>query len=372
MGTTSDTLRFVLPDNLNQDWLIPYAFNNTGIAVGIGDLMYYKGDLASVGQVAYPADQLATMGTEVADQAQFGSQFCGISQNLILSTETNVNKRLVTRTTGVAEFKCPSQTFKKGALVGIFSNGITIDPQQVDALQAGGVAIGMVFKDYLVATTRVRIVYSSRFSGLVLAGGLNPPGEQTMFGGATFGANFSYFGEEGNLYRNIGNPVAANAADTTDDILDGFQLPAGSFDVAKRGIQLMFQGKFGATANNKKVRLWVNPTMAGQTITNGVISGGTVTGAGAGLMLYDSTAQTGNGVGWGLLAQLFKYGAAGSNTQYFQIQPIFGTTHGGITLPTFATMAENAAMNFVLTGSSSTTGAANDVVLNISEANAMN
>jgi hypothetical protein len=200
----------------------------------------------------------------------------------------------------------------------------------------------------------------------------NAPGETTMFGGSALGANFSTFAEEGNLYRNVANPIASNGADTTDDLLDGFVLPAGAFDVAKRGLQLSFAGKFGATANNKKVRLWFNPTMSGQTVTNGVISGGTVTGAGAGVMAYDSTAQTGNAVGWELQAQLFKYGAAGSNTQFFQLQPIFGVTHGGITAPSFLTLPENAPISVVLTGSSSTTGAAADVVLNWSEANAMN
>jgi hypothetical protein len=112
--------------------------------------------------------------------------------------------------------------------------------------------------------------------------------------------------------------------------------------------------------------------MSGQTVTAGVISGGTVTGAGAGVMLYDSTVQTGNNVGWSILAQLFKYGAAGSNTQYAQVQPIYGATHGGVTPPSFLTLTESAAINVVLTGSSSTTGAANDVIASFSEANAMN
>lgn len=209
------------------------------------------------------------------------------------------------------------------------------------------------------------------FDGAIV-GNAEPSGIQTQFGSSAFGQPFSSFAEEGNLYRNIGNPIAGNTADTNDDILDGFVLPANAFDIAKRGLQLTFQGQFGATANNKKVRIWLNPTMAGQAVANGVISGGRVTGAGAGVMLYDSTAQVGNAVGWGILAQLFKYGANGSNTQYAQVQPIFGSVHGGITVPSFLTLAENAAINVVLTGSSSTTGAANDVVANFSEANAMN
>lgn len=191
---------------------------------------------------------------------------------------------------------------------------------------------------------------------------------QTSFGGS----GLAFF-EEGNLYRNIGNPIAGNAADTTDDIIGGFQLPAGSFDASGRGLNITAQGKSGATANNKKMRLWVNPTMSGQTVnSDGSISGGTVTGAGSGVMLIDTGVTTINAKGWGLYGNLFKYGVAGANTQYFQGNTILDTTHGGLLTPTFLTLTESAAINIVVTGSSSTTGAASDVLLNFLEINAMN
>jgi hypothetical protein len=72
------------------------------------------------------------------------------------------------------------------------------------------------------------------------------------------------------------------------------------------------------------------------------------------------------------MANLFKYGVAGSNTQYAQGMPILGTLHGGILAPAFLTMTESAAISIVITGSSYTTGAANDVKLNFFEVNAMN
>lgn len=197
----------------------------------------------------------------------------------------------------------------------------------------------------------------------------------TQFGSATITmppTPFAQFTEEGNLYRNVGNPISSNGANTTDDILDGFVLPANCFDVANRGLQLTFQGKYGATANNKRIKIWANPTIAGATTTNGVISGGTVTAVGSGVLLFDSGVQTGNAVGWSALVQLFKYGAAGSNTQFSQNQPINGTTHGGISNPVFSTLVENAPINIVVTGSSPTTGAAADVILNFTEINAMN
>jgi hypothetical protein len=211
--------------------------------------------------------------------------------------------------------------------------------------------------------------------GVVPAVGVEPSGMLTQFGSAAVTAAltpFAQFGEEGNLYRNIANPIAGNAADTTDDILDGFVLPANAFDVAKRGLCFTFMGKLGATANNKRIKIWLNPTMTNQSVTNGVISGGQVTAAGSGILLFDSGVQAGNNVGFQLMVNLFKYGANGSNTQYSQGTPVFGTTHGGINLPVFSTIPENANINVVITGSSPTTGAANDVVLNFSEANAMN
>ena len=113
--------------------------------------------------------------------------------------------------------------------------------------------------------------------------------------------------------------------------------------------------------------------MAGQTVNaDGSISGGTVTSAGTGVMVIDSGVTAINAKGWSLQGNLFKYGAAASNTQYFQGSTILDTTHGGIIAPIFLTQSEAAAINIVVTGSSSTTGAANDVLLNFFEINAMN
>lgn len=195
---------------------------------------------------------------------------------------------------------------------------------------------------------------------------------QNQLGQSALTNPFSAFNSEGNLYRNAGNPIAQNGANTNDDILDGFVLPANAFDQANRQLYLNFNGNFGATGNNKRVRIWVNPTMAGQTITNGVISGGTVTGAGSGVLLFDSGTQTGNAIGYQLDLIFCKYGATGSNTQLYMSSPIFATTHGGTSGVLFSTIPENAPMNFVFTGASQTTGAAGDVVHCYTEINAMN
>ena len=227
------------------------------------------------------------------------------------------------------------------------------------------------------AAGMIENVSAADIGPLIAAGfivGIEPTGMLTQFGGSALFAANGAFGEEGNIYRNVGNPIAGNAADTTDDILGGILLPAGAFDIAGRGLCITAQGKTGATTNNKRFKLFLNPTMAGQTVTNGVISGGTVSAGTAygdsGTWVNGTTPN--NAVGWGLTLNLFKYGAAGANTQYVQASPILGATHGGISPPVFLTLPENAVINIVITGSSYTTGAANDVILNMFEVNAMN
>ena len=213
------------------------------------------------------------------------------------------------------------------------------------------------------------------FDGVVPTTGVEPSGMQVQFGGCVVAAPltpFSYFFEEGNIYRNCGNPIAGNGADNTDDILDGFVLPANAFDKANRQLLINFNGKFATNGNNKRVKVWLNPAMSGQTVTGGVISGGTVTGVGSGVLLFDSGTQTGSNIGWQVDCILCKYGALGSNTQFNQNSAIYGSTHSGTSLPAFTTIPENAAINIVVTGGSPTSSAANDVVLSYTEVNAMN
>lgn len=192
-----------------------------------------------------------------------------------------------------------------------------------------------------------------------------PSGIKTQAGSVPRGTVGGNFAEEGNIYRNAGAPIKGNGADTTDDILGGFQVPANLFDQAGRELIITALGGFAATANNKQLKLWINPTMSGQTINaDGSISGGTVTAVGAGVQVYTSGVIATNGGGWNLTVQITKFGAANSNTQQYQYQPILAAAHGGCSAPLALNQPENAVMNVVVTGASSTTGAANDVTLN--------
>lgn len=187
-------------------------------------------------------------------------------------------------------------------------------------------------------------------------------------GGSALAAALSEFAEMGTVFHKVGNPIASNAAATTNTVLTGFVLPANALDAANRGLHIKASGKFGATDNDKRIKIWANPTLAGSTTTAGVISGGTVSGVGSGVLLYDSGTVVGNAIGWSVDLDLFKYGAAASNTQYAQYESAQGTAHEGVSVPAFTTLVETAAINFVVTGSSLTTGAAADVVLNFFEA----
>jgi hypothetical protein len=195
--------------------------------------------------------------------------------------------------------------------------------------------------------------------GVVPGAGVEPSNISTSFGGGT-GA----FLREGNLSRLVGNSLGGNKADTTDDVLASYTLPASSFDIAGRGLCIVAQGGTGVTANNKRVKLWFNAT-----ISAGVVTGGSVI-ADTGAWVNGTTPN--NNVGWQLMANVFKYGGAGSNTQYAQGTAILGGIHGGIGLPVFATAVESGALVIALTGSSYTTGVANDVVATWFEVNAMN
>lgn len=203
---------------------------------------------------------------------------------------------------------------------------------------------------------------------ILMEGGASESNAQALFGGSTLLQTLATIRESGNIYANASNNIAGNGSDNTDDVLDGFQLPAGAFDVAGRQVTINVNGAFAANAHNKRVKVWANPTLSGSTVhANGAISGGTVSSVGSGALLYDSGLQSGNNVGFQIDVEIVKYGASGSNTQMSIAQSMVGTTHLGSTVPAALTLPENAAINIVITGSSANSNAA-DVVLNQTQA----
>ena len=200
---------------------------------------------------------------------------------------------------------------------------------------------------------------------LATALGLRDPSTATIFGGSsaptqTQAQLLASFLDEGNIYREV--VASRNPASTGSDyVLGVFTLPAYSFDVAGRGINLLAQGSVANNTNTKTIKLYMGATSA---VVGSVISGGTViasTGA------YSTTGAA----GWSLEANVFKYGATGSNTQLaLHMSAQVGNTVGSLIVPSALTLTESATITMAVTGNAATT--ATDIIYNFFEVNAMN
>jgi hypothetical protein len=170
-----------------------------------------------------------------------------------------------------------------------------------------------------------------------------------------FGNGNGPFGPSGNLGVQISSAGIQPGATGADNVLAAFTLPAYSFDNFGRGIQITAAGSFGATGNNKTIKLFAGATTAtvGSTISGGtaVASTGTVTT---------------NGGGWQIQASIYKYSAGGANTQLGIHQPsITGAAASTLLAPSLLTMTESGALIFAVTGNAAT--AATDILLNFFE-----
>ena len=174
-----------------------------------------------------------------------------------------------------------------------------------------------------------------------------------------FGSGTGTFLEEGNLIRQTGavNPGATGA----DNVLAVYSLPANSLDIAGRCLNIFAQGNVANNTNSKRVKIYVGCTTA--------VVGSTVTG---GTVVADTGAYTTTGAaGWIVEANVVKYGANGSNTQYgLHASAQVGATVGSLLVSSALTMTESGAILIAVTGNAATT--ATDITLNFFEVNAMN
>lgn len=179
-------------------------------------------------------------------------------------------------------------------------------------------------------------------------------------GAATFGtnaANPNQMGDDGNIAVDISSAGRSPSATAADKILSLMTIPANGFDIANRGIQILAAGSC-PNANSKTLKLIINPT---SPVLGATVSGGTT------IASFTSTASG----GWNLQANLFKYGAAGSNTQIaIHEAGQVGATVGGLIAPSLTTFPENATITVAVTGNSATT--AGDVVFNFGQIFGMN
>lgn len=160
-------------------------------------------------------------------------------------------------------------------------------------------------------------------------GGSAPP----SLGGGSLNPNgniFSFFGSVG------------NGADTTEDTLKTFSLPANALDAVGRAIYIYAWGSYANNTNTKAAKLY----FGSETVA----------------------AATGNNVGWALEMVV---GKSGANAQQINGQLVTGTTHGGTTTQSGAE-TDTAAITIKVTGQDSTSANANAIVLNGLYINYMN
>src|SRR5258708_28269492 len=122
--------------------------------------------------------------------------------------------------------------------------------------------------------------------------------------------------EAGNINRQVSIAGAGNGADTTEDTLFTFTIPANAFDTLGRGVMVSAFGTTGTSAHTKTVRMYFG-TGVSFTLAIGTIA---------------SSA-------WNMQLQVYKGSAV--NTQIAQGQNILGGTHQGITAPLSRTPPEN-------------------------------
>jgi hypothetical protein len=195
--------------------------------------------------------------------------------------------------------------------------------------------------------------------GVVPGVGVEPSRMLTYFGGGT-----GTLLKGGNLDRQVGTTLAGNRADTTDDVLASYTLPASSLDVLGRRLCITAQGMTGPTSNDKRVKLWFNATISAGMVTDGSVIADSGT-------WVDATTPN-NAIGWQLMSNVVKFGGASSDTQYGQGTAILGGIHRGMGLPVISSATEAGAIVIAVTGSSYTAGTANDLVATWFEVNAMN
>src|SRR5258708_4023447 len=87
------------------------------------------------------------------------------------------------------------------------------------------------------------------FSGCTV---FEPSNAQTVFGSAGTGA--AMLKEAGNINRQVSIAGAGNGADTTEDTLFTFTIPANAFDTLGRGVMVSAFGTTGTSAHTKTVR----------------------------------------------------------------------------------------------------------------------
>lgn len=177
--------------------------------------------------------------------------------------------------------------------------------------------------------------------------------------GSSTGAG-STFAAAGNLATQVSIAGVQPASLAADVVLAAFTIPANAFDQANRALQIQAEGSFGATANNKRVKIVFNATTA---VVGQAVTGGTT--------VADTGVVATNGGGWALSAEIVKAGAANSNTQLaVHQQAQVGAAVSTLLAPQAVAAVENAPILVAITGNATT--ALSDILFNFLQAFAQN
>ena len=172
------------------------------------------------------------------------------------------------------------------------------------------------------------------------------------------GINMTDIGSAGKFLSAGANPAGV----ANDYIVAVFALPAGTFGQAARGLLFEAGGGFASNTNAKRTKLIWAPTAT--PVVGAVVSGGTV--------IADTGSYSITGaVGWSLAANVFKLGAAGSNTQLgIHLGAQIGATVGSLVSPVALTATESGIIYVALTANAAT--AATDITANFLFVNGVN
>ena len=184
-------------------------------------------------------------------------------------------------------------------------------------------------------------------TGTTAAG--TPSALQTQMGGST-----ASFRALGTLYSTVSATGFSATTTAADYVIAAYTLPLSVFDQATRGVQIQAIGTFGSTANNKTIKILWNPTTA-------VV--GNIAVALPGVTASTSGVTASNAGGFSINAEVYKYGAAGSNTQIALNTGAFvGAVAVAPTAPALTTASETGSILIAVTANCA--NAASDVLLN--------
>lgn len=162
---------------------------------------------------------------------------------------------------------------------------------------------------------------------------------------AQWGGGTATMEESGNVNVQTGNPLTNPATITNDNVLAVYTIPANSLSASGKGIEVTVAGNLGADTQAKRCKLIWNALTA--------VVGSAVATNSTSFLLGDTGSTTNGGVlaGWVIQSQVYKYGAAGSNTQIGQeIGNIIGAIHGGCGIAAALTTNESASILLAVTG----------------------